>query len=111
MNGAVLYCLVLFFYGVVSVHYVRYGCLENRPTRILREKAAYLKPNSPWHCQKFCAGYIYFGVEHGSACFCGNEITMPIKHSSKCTTYCSGNSLLMCGGSWAIDVYRRSDRW
>ena len=36
---------------------------RTEPQRILREKAAYLKPNSPWHCQKVCEGYIYFGVE------------------------------------------------
>ena len=51
---------------LIQANYVHYGCLENRTTRILRGKAAYLKPNSPWHCQKFCEGYIYFGVEVGS---------------------------------------------
>ena len=53
----------------------------------------------------------YFFCNQASACFCGNEIMLPIKRSSKCTTPCAGNSLLMCGGSWTIDVYRRSDRW
>nr|XP_022319035.1 WSC domain-containing protein 2-like [Crassostrea virginica] len=110
MNRLCLICLTLCFSGIESVHYIHYGCLEDRATRILKEKAASLKPNSPWHCQKFCEGYIYFGVESGSVCFCGNELILPIKRSSKCTESCAGNSLLMCGGSWAIDVYRRCDR-
>nr|XP_022319036.1 WSC domain-containing protein 1-like [Crassostrea virginica] len=111
MNRLCLICLTLCFSGIDSVHYIRYGCLENRVTRILKEKATYLKPNSPWHCQKFCEGYIYFGVEHGHACFCGNELILPIKRSSNCTKPCEGNHLLMCGGGYTIDVYRRSDRW
>ncbi|XP_078319191.1 sialate:O-sulfotransferase 2-like isoform X3 [Crassostrea virginica] len=110
MKETIFCCLVLFLSRAVSVHYIHYGCLEDRATRILKEKAASLKPNSPWHCQKFCEGYIYFGVESGSVCFCGNELILPIKRSSKCTESCAGNSLLMCGGSWAIDVYRRCDR-
>ena len=42
---------------------MRVGCLEDRGTRILREKATYLNVNSPWHCQKFCGEYKYFGLE------------------------------------------------
>ena len=39
------------------------------PGRILREKAADLKRNSPWHCQVFCTWYRYFGVEVRIYCF------------------------------------------
>ncbi|XP_078317376.1 sialate:O-sulfotransferase 1-like isoform X2 [Crassostrea virginica] len=113
MEEIILCCLALNFLlsGIESVHYVRVGCLEDRGTRILREKATYLNVNSPWHCQKFCGEYKYFGLEAGKTCFCGNEIILPIKLSQKCTMYCEGNKLLICGGVWAIDVYRRNDIW
>ncbi|XP_078317377.1 sialate:O-sulfotransferase 1-like isoform X3 [Crassostrea virginica] len=93
MKEIILCCLALNFLisGIESVHYVRVGCLEDRGTRILREKATYLNA--------------------GKTCFCGNEIILPIKLSQKCTMYCEGNKLLICGGVWAIDVYRRNDIW
>ena len=49
--------------------------------------------------------------KHGDACFCGNKLILPIKRSSNCTKPCEGNHLLMCGGGYTIDVYRRSDKW
>ena len=52
-----------------------------------------------------------FFFKHGHACFCGNELILPIKRSSNCTKPCEGNHLLMCGGGYTIDVYRRSDKW
>ncbi|XP_078319438.1 sialate:O-sulfotransferase 2-like [Crassostrea virginica] len=109
MNWAIFFCLASLLCGIESVHYEYVGCLQDRASRILREKAAVLKPNSPWHCQRFCAGYTYFGVEYGAQCFCGNKIVMPIRASSKCTMSCAqGSNLLLCGGGWAIDVYRRT---
>ena len=43
--------------------------MNEKHGRILRAKAANLKPNSPLHCQVFCTGYRYFGVEVGIYCF------------------------------------------
>ena len=49
---------------IIVDDYKRVGCVKDLISgRILREKAGKLKPNSPWNCQKFCAGYRYFGVE------------------------------------------------
>ncbi|XP_078319290.1 uncharacterized protein LOC144620945 isoform X2 [Crassostrea virginica] len=110
MKGIIFYCLILFFSGVVSDDYKRVGCVQEISGRILREKAGKLKPNSPWHCQKFCAGYRYFGVEYSHECFCGNTIILPVMPSSKCTMACSGSPLLICGGYNAIDVYQRHEK-
>ena len=54
---------LLFLIYIILDNYERVGCVKEISGRILREKAGNLKPNSPWHCQKFCAGYRYFGVE------------------------------------------------
>nr|XP_022314166.1 WSC domain-containing protein ARB_07867-like [Crassostrea virginica] len=111
MKGIFFYCIVLFFTGVVSDDYKRVGCVKDLISgRILREKAGKLKPNSPWNCQKFCAGYRYFGVEYSNECFCGNALIPPVIPSSKCTMACSGSPLLKCGGNSAIDVYRRHEK-
>ena len=48
---------------IILDNYERFGCVNELPGGILRAKAANLTPNSPWHCQAFCTGYRYFGVE------------------------------------------------
>ncbi|XP_048745037.1 uncharacterized protein LOC125658043 [Ostrea edulis] len=85
--------------------YVNFGCMKEVHGRLLRAKAGNLKVNSPWHCQAFCKDYLYFGVQFGKECFCGNTFSGNLVRISKCTMRCSGNSLLYCGGHLAIDVY------
>ncbi|XP_078319868.1 uncharacterized protein LOC144621092 [Crassostrea virginica] len=110
MKETIFCYLVLFLSGVVSDNYKPVGCMNEIPGRILREKAANLKPNSPWHCQVFCTGYRYFGVEYGIKCFCGNTLRQPVTTSSACTMSCQGNDLLTCGGYNAIDIYQREEK-
>ncbi|XP_078318834.1 uncharacterized protein LOC111118066 [Crassostrea virginica] len=107
MKKTTFSCLVLFLSGVVSDNYERFGCVNELPGGILRAKAANLTPNSPWHCQAFCTGYRYFGLEYGILCFCGNTLGQPITTSSECTMPCDGSGLLNCGGNGTIDIYQR----
>ncbi|XP_062575856.1 uncharacterized protein LOC134237724 [Saccostrea cucullata] len=102
-----LSCFTLLLSSVHSANYIQLGCMTEIPGRFLRAKAGVLKPNSPWHCQQFCKGYTYFGVEYGNQCFCGNQLIFPVTPSTKCTMACEGNSLLVCGGPNAIDVYQK----
>ncbi|XP_048768210.2 uncharacterized protein LOC125674894 [Ostrea edulis] len=90
--------------GCTGSKYVHFGCIGEAPHRILRAKAGKLKPNSPWHCQQFCKGYTYFGVQYSHECFCGNNLHGQIT-PKQCTMPCAGNGLLRCGGSSIIDVY------
>lgn len=59
-------------------------------------------------CQTACmnAGYIYAGVESGSECRCDNVFAPSQEASTVCTTPCTGNSAELCGGSYAINVYK-----
>ncbi|XP_061186516.1 uncharacterized protein LOC133194604 [Saccostrea echinata] len=71
------------------------------------------------YCQKFCAkgNYIYYGVEAGNWCYCGNYKTREVmKQSSACNHKCTGDSNQKCGGAWAINIfanpeYKTPDKW
>ncbi|KAG8953476.1 hypothetical protein FRC04_002318 [Tulasnella sp. 424] len=47
------------------------------------------------------------GVENGTQCYCGNSLSKNSK-SSACTRKCGGNSSLVCGGSWALNIYQKT---
>ncbi|KAG9013645.1 hypothetical protein FRB90_005817 [Tulasnella sp. 427] len=63
---------------------------------------------TPAFCQAKCsaAGFSYAGVEYSSECYCGNSLTNGGTTSNACTSTCSGDSKLTCGGSWALSVYK-----
>lgn len=42
----------------------------------------------------------------GSECYCANTLASTPTSSSACSMPCSGNSAQVCGGSYAINVYR-----
>ena len=78
-------------------------------------------------CANLCAGYVYFGVQAGFACFCDNANAMSatpvtpdvatqigaqasgaLAPESECNTACPGDASTMCGGSWRNSIYRIS---
>ncbi|CAB3397880.1 unnamed protein product [Caenorhabditis bovis] len=65
--------------------------------------------NSKLVCHKNCykAGFIYYGLEFGQECFCGNQIRNATNiDDALCTTYkCSGSDEF-CGGFNAIEIFR-----
>ena len=58
-------------------------------------------------CANICSDYLFFGVEHGDECYCGNtdDSFLP-SDSFECNTPCAGNESEICGGSWRINVYQ-----
>ena len=60
-------------------------------------------------CRKICtSGYfVYFGLENGTDCFCGNFVDkakyVPI---IECTKPCSGNPFEFCGGASKINIMK-----
>ncbi|KAE9396148.1 WSC-domain-containing protein [Gymnopus androsaceus JB14] len=65
---------------------------------------------TPAKCQSFCVDYTYAGVEYGTQCYCGTELTGngatgAIVDDSQCTSPCGGASSTMCGGIWMLSVY------
>ncbi|VDM75553.1 unnamed protein product [Strongylus vulgaris] len=89
----------------------RVGCFEDsKKDRALTGFAYDFKSdNSMEKCRSHCyrAGFIYYGLEFGRECFCGDTLSKPTLDDSKCTEYrCSGNSSQFCGGFNAVEVFR-----
>ncbi|KAF8309930.1 WSC-domain-containing protein, partial [Clavulina sp. PMI_390] len=64
---------------------------------------------TPQLCMDTCNayGYALAGLERGNTCYCGNTLASGTVKSINpvCTTTCTGNSALTCGGSSSLDVY------
>ncbi|CAN0001564.1 unnamed protein product, partial [Sphacelaria rigidula] len=60
-------------------------------------------------CATECIGSTYFGTEYAEEqCFCGSSIDNPAVHgvSTDCDMPCSGDSSQLCGGRYAINVFK-----
>ncbi|GIL87750.1 hypothetical protein Vretimale_13087 [Volvox reticuliferus] len=57
-------------------------------------------------------GYIYFGVEAGTQCFGGNDLSRAHINgrSAYCDWRCAGDDSQICGGDWAISIYHTSEQ-
>lgn len=62
----------------------------------------------------FCAGicgmsnFMYFGVEYGRECWCGNSVAPEatlLSDSSQCNYPCAGDSTQVCGGWYTLNLY------
>ncbi|KAK6757437.1 hypothetical protein RB195_015328 [Necator americanus] len=89
----------------------RLGCFEdNKKDRALSGFAYEFKSdNSVEKCRSTCyrAGFIYFGLEFGRECFCGDTLTKSSLDETRCTEYrCTGNSSQFCGGFNAVEIFR-----
>ena len=49
---------------------------------------------------------MYFGVQNGDACYCGNDDSrfLPVPES-ECDQPCAGDENQICGSSWRLSVY------
>lgn len=63
-------------------------------------------------CHNLCdeGGYVYFGTEYASECWCGDETAEDILDENgpaiNCDMSCSGDNNQFCGGYDAISVSR-----
>jgi hypothetical protein len=63
--------------------------------------------NSLENCAASCKGYLYFGTEFATQCYCGNKLlNNPIQEpDSQCNKVCPGNSSELCGASSRLTLY------
>lgn len=95
-----------------------YGCVEEGTTgsrRALTGPSYSRGAMTPELCQNLCAGYSFAGVEYGQECYCGYSLTNNgasgnVTSPSKCSIPCAGSSSSICGGSWALSVFRTSSK-
>ena len=65
--------------------------------------------NSVEACSAACSqgGFKYAGVEDSNECWCGNnEDYGRLGTSSMCVSSCTGDSTEICGGPWALNIYK-----
>ncbi|EFO99978.1 CRE-SQV-6 protein [Caenorhabditis remanei] len=90
----------------------RIGCYsDKKDARVLKEfEYKFPKSNGKSTCRKNCykAGFLYYGLEFGQECFCGNDVTNATETDDKdCQTYkCPGSEQEFCGGFNAIEIFR-----
>jgi len=61
------------------------------------------------NCAQMCSGYLFFGVQDGNQCFCGNNYGN-FGLSNGCNMACAGNPSQNCGGPWANSVYQQGSQ-
>ncbi|CAG2159896.1 unnamed protein product, partial [Oppiella nova] len=87
------------------------GCYwdRNKP-RLLNGYKTKFSDNSPNKCLNVClqSGYTYAGLEFSNECFCGYELSDRRYEltSNHCNMSCSGAHHLLCGGYYAVDIYK-----
>jgi len=88
------------------------ACYEDNSSRLLGELQTDDHENmTPEECQRICFdvhNYQYAGVQYAHQCFCGDDEppASKVMPRSECNRACTGNSAIMCGGSWRMNVYR-----
>ncbi|KAG8845972.1 hypothetical protein FRB96_002198 [Tulasnella sp. 330] len=83
------------------------GCFADQNARTLAGPTYTDAAMTPALCQQKCAGYAYAGTEYQTQCFCGNSMTVSTP-STGCSLTCGGDSSQICGGGWALNVYKTS---
>ncbi|KAJ8033131.1 hypothetical protein HOLleu_23275 [Holothuria leucospilota] len=99
-------------FGSLDAHYV--GCFrdaENDTLKVLRDYGKYFGRITVESCWLECTmtpEMYYFGLEELNMCYCGRKGSNYSLYgeSSHCTSTCTGNSSQLCGGHYAVAVYR-----
>jgi len=89
------------------------ACYEDDSSRLLGEfRQDDRSDMTPEMCQEICANYKYAGVQYAHECFCGDDEppASKVRPRSECNMACTGNSAIMCGGSWRMNVYNVCQR-
>lgn len=92
----------------VPTHYESSGC---KKVSKVYGKVANTGPSTAMSitkCFAFCSnrkGLSYFGLEHGTECWCGSAIDASPTDSSSCEKACPGSPSQMCGGIVGTSVY------
>ena len=89
--------------------YRHMGCYRDSRKRILKIHihGSRISVDS---CFRYCKrrGYSLMGLQASNHCFCGKRFTRKPRRISirRCNLKCVGNRRQICGGHWAMNVYR-----
>eukprot|EP00752_Nemacystus_decipiens_P004880 g4440.t1 len=97
---------------IASTGYDEVGCYGDKidPDRIMGDVTSSSSMTIEV-CQAHCAGSAYFGVQYAIECWCSGSDSADYPYdvhgaSTDCTKPCSGNAAEICGGDWAMNVYK-----
>ncbi|KAF2475461.1 heme peroxidase [Lindgomyces ingoldianus] len=90
--------------------YTYLGCLSDSVTsRTLSIKSYSTSNNTYATCADFCSGYVYFGVEYSTECYCSDTLsnTPSTVPESDCNMACSGSEGTgNCGAANRLNVFK-----
>uniref|UniRef100_A0A183F4H5 protein xylosyltransferase n=1 Tax=Heligmosomoides polygyrus TaxID=6339 RepID=A0A183F4H5_HELPZ len=89
---------------------VQVGCFEDDKNNRTLDGFSYefKNDNSAEKCRSFCyrAGFVYYGLEFGRECFCGDAVASQLLRQERCAEYrCTGDDTQFCGGFNAISIF------
>ncbi|KAI0676190.1 WSC-domain-containing protein [Trametes maxima] len=91
------------------------GCITDNTARVLNEYSYESETLTADSCLASCAakGYSLAGIEFGQECYCGNSLKTQngagkALAASSCNVPCIADSNTLCGGTWALSLFKRS---
>lgn len=59
-------------------------------------------------CASNCSGFLYWGVEYGGECYCGNSLSSGsvLAATTDCSFTCPGNKVEYCGAGNRLQMYK-----
>ncbi|KAI4092317.1 MAG: hypothetical protein LQ344_003562 [Seirophora lacunosa] len=89
------------------------GCYtDSVSARVLTGRRTETSTMSYQSCSTFCNGFPYFGLEHGSECFCGQTLSNPTGPApeSDCSMKCSGDGSQVCGAGNRLTLFKSTSQ-
>ncbi|KAI9326335.1 hypothetical protein DFJ73DRAFT_908905 [Zopfochytrium polystomum] len=87
------------------------GCVRDFDSRVFPIQTIFNLSPSDCADECFALGYDLSGTEVGHECFCAEsspKTKLSFISPDKCDYQCAADPSLMCGGTWALSVYRHS---
>lgn len=79
---------------------------DHRDSRALRTDVMRGSDMTVETCAEFCEGYIYFGLENGGECFCGESLEGgQVAPEKDCSKVCEGDASELCGAADRLSLY------
>lgn len=84
-----------------------FGCFVDQGARVLPDNLLGSDSMTTELCDAHCSEYMYFGLEYGRECWCGDITPKNLAPESECSFSCSGDNTQICGAGGRINVWAR----